>query len=253
MKVNLFKKFISIFKNRKKIDIELLIDWKSFQKDISYKVKNKERFVSAFLHSSFSNVTKGNNFQSYERLEFLGDAVLDLAIGDFLFRKYPNKSEGELTQIKSVLVSKKVLAKKAQELNLGKYIILGPGEEKTGGREKDSILEDIFESIIGAIYLESGLKAAKKFVKRNIFKESKHILSGNDVKNYKGELIEYCQQNLLKIPRYSVKKQRGAEHLKIYTINVKIDGKILGTGEGTSKKEAEQKAAEEALKNLKII
>ncbi|MFC1562431.1 ribonuclease III [candidate division KSB1 bacterium] len=252
MEVNLFKRFISVFKRRKIPYNKPLIDWASFQKDIYYKVKDKEKFLSALLHSSFSNTTQRNNFESYERLEFLGDAVLNLAIGDLLFRRHPQKSEGELSKIRSVLVSKKVLAKKAQEINLGKHIILGSGEEKTGGREKESILADIFESIIGAIYLERGLDAARKFVEYNIMNEFQAILSGTDVINYKGELIEYCQRNRLKIPKYFVKKQKGADHLKIYTIDVKVGEKFLGRGVGTAKKEAEQKAAEEALKNLKF-
>lgn len=252
MKISLLKIFISVFRKRNKPYNKQLIDWKSFQKDICYKIKNKEKFINALLHSSYSNLTVRNGFESYERLEFLGDAVLALAIGDFLFRRYPKKPEGELTKIRSILASGKVLAKKAQELNLGKYIILGPGEEKTGGREKESILADIFESIIGAIYLERGLNAAKKFVEQSILNEYQVIISGTDVKNYKGELIEYCQQNQLKVPRYIIKGQKGFEHLKIYTIEVKIGEEILGIGEGATKKEAEQRAAEKAFENLKF-
>ena len=252
MKINLLKKFISVFGKKRKTVIKQLINWKSFQKDIQYKIKDKEKFVSSVLHTSYSNITNGNDFESYERLEFLGDAVLELVIGEFLFRRFPEKSEGELTQIRSVFASRKVIAKRAQELNLGKYIILGPGEEKTGGREKESLLSDIFESILGAIYLERGLNAARKFVEKNVFNEYQFIISGSDVKNYKGELIEYCQQNHFKIPRYIIKEQKGFEHHKIYTIEVKIGEKFFGSGEGTTKKEAEQRAAAKALENLKL-
>ena len=231
----------------------MLIDWKSFQGDIGYKIRDKKVFINALIHSSFSNSHKDYDFQSNERLEFLGDGVLNLAIGEFLYRRFPGNSEGELTKMRSVLVSQKVLAKKGQELNLGRYVILGPGEEKTGGREKDSILADTLEAVIGAIYLERGPKSAKKFIEKNILNEYQIILSGFDVKNYKGELLEYCQQNHIKIPKYNLKEERGAEHLKIYIMEVKIKGEVLGIGEGPNKKEAEQKAAEMALRNLKII
>lgn len=257
MSFKTLKKFISIFKRGKNIPSKscnsMLIDWTSFQGDIGYKIKDKKAFVNALLHSSFSNSHKDDDFQSNERLEFLGDGVLNLAIGEFLYRRFPGNSEGELTKMRSVLASQKVLAKKGQELNLGRYVILGPGEEKTGGREKDSILADTLEAVIGAIYLERGPKSAKKFIEKNILNEYQIILSGFDVKNYKGELIEYCQQNHIRIPKYNLKEERGAEHLKIYIMEVKIKGEVLGIGEGPNKKEAEQKAAEMALRNLKII
>jgi len=257
MKSKILKKFISIFKKGKntlsKSCNSVLIDWASFQGDVGYKIRDKKVFINALFHSSFSNSLKDNDFQSNERLEFLGDGVLNLAIGEFLYRRYPESSEGELTKMRSVLVSQKVLAKKGQELNLGRYVILGPGEEKTGGRKKGSILADTLEAVIGAIYLERGPKSAKKFIERNILNEYQIILSGFDVKNYKGELLEYCQQNHIKIPKYNLKEERGAEHLKTYTIEVKIGKEILGIGKGSSKKEAEQKASESALKNLKVI
>lgn len=257
MKSKILEKFISIFKKEKntlsKSYNSVLIDWASFQGDVGYKIRDKKVFINALFHSSFSNSLKDNDFQSNERLEFLGDGVLNLAIGEFLYRRYPESSEGELTKMRSVLASQKVLAKKGQELNLGRYVILGPGEEKTGGRKKGSILADTLEAVIGAIYLERGPKSAKKFIERNILNEYQIILSGFDVKNYKGELLEYCQQNHIKIPKYNLKEERGAEHLKTYIIEVKIKGEVLGIGEGPSKKEAEQKAAEMALRNLKVI
>jgi len=257
MAFKILKKFVSIFEKGKNIPSEsgnsVLVDWTSFQGDMGYKIRDKKVFVNALLHSSYSNSLKDYDFQSNERLEFLGDGVLNLAIGEFLYRRYPENSEGELTKMRSVLASQKVLAKKGQELNLGRYVILGPGEEKTGGREKESILANTLEAVIGAIYLERGPKSAKKFIEKNILNEYQIILSGLDVKNYKGELLEYCQQNHIKIPKYNLKEERGAEHLKIYIIEVKIKGEVFGIGEGSSKKEAEQKAAEMALKNLRII
>lgn len=251
------KKFISIFKKEKNTSSKscnrVIVDWTSFQGDIGYKIRYKKVFINALFHSSFSNSHKDYDFQSNERLEFLGDGVLNLAIGEFLYRRYPENSEGELTKMRSVLASQKVLAKKGQELNLGRYVILGPGEEKTGGREKESILADTLEAVIGAVYLERGPKSAKKFIEKNILNEYQIILSGLDVKNYKGELLEYCQQSHIKMPKYNLKEERGAEHLKIYIMEVKIKGEVLGTGEGPSKKEAEQKAAEMALRNLKVV
>ena len=257
MVFKILKKFISPFRRGKNIRSKsynrVPIDWSSFQDDIGYKIKDRKNFVNALLHSSFSNSLEDYDFHSNERLEFLGDAVLNLAVGDFLYRRYPEKSEGELTKMRAVLVSQKVLAKKGKELNLGKYVILGQGEEKTGGRKKESILAGTLEAIIGAIYLERGPKSVKKFIEENILYEFQTILSGCDVKNYKGELLEYCQQNHKKTPKYLLKKERGAEHLKTYTIEVKIEEEVLGIGEGSSKKEAEQRAAESTLKNLKVI
>ena len=248
--MSLFKKGKNL---RSKSYSRMSIDWSPFQEDIGYKIKDRKNFVNALIHSSFSNSLEDYDFRSNERLEFLGDAVLNLAVGGFLYRRYPEKSEGELTKMRSVLVSQKTLAKKGKEFNLGKYVILGQGEEKTGGRKKESILAGTLEAVIGAIYLERGPKSAKKFVEENILYEFQTILSGCDVKNYKGELLEYCQHNHKKTPKYLLKEERGAEHLKTYTIEVKIGKEILGIGKGSSKKEAEQKASESALKNLKVI
>lgn len=251
------KKIISIFKRSKKSNFKqykcLQIDWSLLEKDIKYKVKNKQNFISALLHSSFSNYIKDSYIQSNQRLEFLGDAVLALVVGEFLFKKYPQKTEGELSKMRSFIVSEKFLSERAQELNLGKYIILGPGEEKTGGRKKVSIIVDTLEAVIGSIYLERGEKGARKFIEKNILYIYQNGFNKDDIKNYKGDLLEYCQKNNMNVPKYIMKKEEGEKHQKKYTMAVKVGNEILGVGEGKSKKEAEQKAAEMAFRTFKII
>ena len=215
MEFKILQKLLRFFRKEAVIPGEhYKIDWDSFQRDIQYKIRDKAVFATAFLHSSYINSDSDIDSLSNERLEFLGDAVLELIVREFMYKEYPKMDEGELSLIRSVLVSKKVLAEKALHINLGKYILLGYGEEKTGGRKKESILADVFEAVVGAIYLDSGMDAVKGFIRSHMLSGYKKILSRGDVRNHKGVLLEYCQQNQMKLPYYHLKNAAGREHLK---------------------------------------
>ncbi|TFB08123.1 ribonuclease III [Candidatus Atribacteria bacterium MT.SAG.1] len=220
---------------------------------LDYKFKNKTLLKEALTHPSFQKRGLKDKTTNNQRLEFLGDSILDLIVTEKLFRKLVSFSEGRLTKIKSVLVSKDTLAKWANHLFLGKYIILGKGEDLTGGRKKSSILADSFEALLGAIYLDSGLKKAKKIISPFIKTEIELIIRGKHEEDYKTLLQENSQKEMKCLPKYCLIKEKGPDHRKIFCIEVRLKKITYGTGTGESKKEAEQDAARDALKKLKII
>lgn len=213
-------------------------------KQYSIKPLNTHLYEVAFLHESYSN-EQGLN-ECYERLEFLGDAVLDLVVSEFLYNRDSNLSEGQLTRIRSNFVCKKALYTYSKELGLDKYIKLGAGVELTR-REIDSIISDVFESFIGALYLDLGLEAVKEFLSKTVIP---HI-ENNEVffYDYKSELKQLCDQDGLEVS-YELIHEEGEPHNKNFTMAAWINGKKYGTGLGGSKKEAEQKAAKRALNKL---
>lgn len=206
--------------------------------------------ITALKHRSFLNVNNEPRVNSNERLEFLGDAVLDLIVTNFLYQKFPKKTEGQLSKVRSILVSTPVLAKIAGEISLGKMILINWGEEKTGGRHRQSILADGFEALVGAIYLDQGLEAANNFVREHLLHNYKQIVREGLYKNYKSILLEYTQSGGMGVPDYRVVKEIGPDHEKEFIIEVLICGKVMGEGRGHSKKSAEQRAASEAVKKL---
>jgi ribonuclease-3 len=183
-------------------------------------------------------------------LEFLGDSILGLLISFFLYENFPDKSEGELTKLKATLVSEPSLNLVASSIGLGRYIFLSVEEEKSGGREKASIISDAFEAIVGAIFVDGGLTQAKKVVQGQVFSRFSELTDESIFYNYKGELLEYLQAREVCLPRYEVMEEEGPDHQKIFTIAVVIKGKKMGVGMGASKKDAEQNAAKEALKRI---
>lgn len=218
------------------------------QHNINYEFKNMELLYQAMSHSSYINDSKMNKLKSNERLEFLGDAVLELISSEFLFEKYPMKTEGELTKLRASLVSEYPLAQVARQLKLGDYIILSNGEERTGGRNRDSIISDAVEALLGAIYLDGGIEEAKRFVytfvlndieKKQLFFDSKTMLQ---------ELIQKYHLGTLS---YELIREDGPDHDKIYEVNAMLDKKVIGTGSGRTKKQAQQQAAYEAIQKLK--
>lgn len=220
---------------------------KQVERMIGCRIHNLDLLQLAFRHASSPVCSMKNGLPSNERLEFLGDAVLELVMRDLLYRHDPGKDEGALTKIRSVLASQPVLAQKARELNIGAFINMSPGEEKSGGRHKDSILSDTLEAVIGAVYLDRGLRKSRKFILR-IFGDSWEALSRkSQTRNFKGEFLEYCQQLHKKTPVYRITKQEDVEHRKHYTVEVRLDSIIVGVGTGYSKKQAEQRAAEKAM------
>lgn len=220
------------------------------EKILNYFFNDKNLLVAALKHRSFLSISLEERYLSNERLEFLGDAVLELITTEFLYTKYPQESEGELSKMKSILVSKKALSKVSRELNLGEYVLLNYGEEKSGGRDRDSTLANTYEAILGAMYLDSDFHTAKKFTERHLLSRSKEFLNAASLQNYKSELLEYSQSKGWGVPDYYSIQETGPDHDKEFEIGVKIGDRSLSSGKGTSKKAAEQSAARKALKIL---
>jgi len=206
----------------------------------------------SLLHSSYVNEHDLPELEGNERLEFLGDAVLGLVVTEELYRRFREKREGELSKFKSVVVSRKVLAEKAKQLDLGRWICLGKGEELTGGRNRRSILANTFESVVGAIFLSGGVERARPFILQHLYEEIDKVSSGQGLRDYKSELQERVQQEGGKLPRYRVVDIQGPDHDKWYKIEVLLDEVVIGAGSGKSKKSAEQAAAKEALLRIPI-
>ena len=220
---------------------------------LEYKFKDEKIIFKALKHRSYLTITNEERIESNERLELLGDAVLGLVVTDFLYENYPNEEEGVLTTYRSLLVNRKMLSKIGKAFGLGDYVLLNEAEEKSGGRQRESIMSDLMESIIGAIYLDGGLSAAARFVQDNITIRLDEIVSNGVVKNYKSLLQEHCQSLGQRGPNYYVEQETGPDHDKTFLVSVKVNGEKLGNGEGPSKKSAEQRAAKEALIYLKVI
>ncbi|OQX96778.1 ribonuclease III [candidate division KSB1 bacterium 4572_119] len=222
------------------------------EEKLNYEFKNKDLVAKALKHRSFLSVTNESRLMSNERLELLGDAVLGMIVIEHLFLRFPSKEEGELTAIKSLIVSRKILANIAREIGLGEFILLNDAEEKAGGRSRPSILSDAFEAITGAIYLDGGLSTAVNFIREKLLYQIDVITSIDKYKNFKSILLEYSQSKYWGIPRYIVKKEEGPDHNKLFTIEVIVNNEALGLGKGNSKKKAEQIAAKNALKKIKM-
>jgi ribonuclease-3 len=183
-------------------------------------------------------------------MEFLGDSVLGLVVNEYLYARYPDRNEGDLTKIKSLVVSRQVLAKKAEEIGLGKYLLLSAGEVESGGRKRSSIIADAMEAVIGAIYLDRGLEPAREFIRKEILVGLHEITGAEEHINYKSLLQELVQGSRKVHPVYRIMSEKGPDHDKQFIVDVTISGKTYGRGTGKSKKEAEQSAAKTALQNL---
>jgi len=226
------------------------MEYENLEKEIGVKFKDYELLKKAFVHRSFLNEHKGRKMESNERLEFLGDAVLELVVTEYLYLNYPNP-EGELTNWRSALVKGEMIAKVAQQLHLGDFLLLSRGEEKSGGREKDYLLANTFEAVVGVIYLELGYKVSQDFIARFLLVSLKEILASGSYIDSKSKLQEVAQDKVGVTPVYNLENEEGPDHDKIFTMGAYIGDKIVGKGSGGSKQIAEQKAAEDALKRLK--
>jgi ribonuclease-3 len=204
----------------------------------------------ALMHRSYSYEADLDRHESNERMEFLGDSVLGLLVNEHLYARYTKREEGRLTKIKSLLVSEPVLSKKADELALGDYILLSDNERQSGGGSRVSIIADAFEAVIGAVYLDSGLATARKFVERHLLSEIDELLEVDEYKNYKSMIQEHAQRKLGARPRYRVVSAKGPEHERVFFVELRLGGRTVGRGEGKNKKEAEQAAARSALAKL---
>jgi ribonuclease-3 len=223
---------------------------KEFEEKIGYKFNNEDYLLEALTHSSYANENKKNNIKYNERLEFLGDSVLSIVISHHLFINQKDLPEGELTKVRANIVCEESLSDVAKSLNLGKYLLLGKGEEVTGGRERISILADAVEAIIGAIYLDRGLKEATEFVLSFMGDIIQDSIKGKIFRDYKTHLQEILQSKTNEKIYYNVIEEIGPDHNKKFVIEVKLGNEILGKGQGKSKKEAEQMAAKKALKKV---
>lgn len=217
---------------------------KDLEERVGYSFRDAGLLKQALTHSSFTNEQKINKAGDYERLEFLGDAVLELVSSEFLFRLHPELSEGELTKLRASMVCEPSLAFCARDLELGKFILLGKGEENTGGRERESITSDAMEALIGAIYLDGGMEPAKEFIDRFVLSdlEDKQLFYDS-----KSNLQELIQGKLKKEFGYELLEESGPEHDKTFRVSVQMEGECLGEGTGRTKKAAEQRAAYKAL------
>ncbi len=216
---------------------------KELEKKIGYEFSEKRLLGQAVTHSSFSNEQKINKYKNYERLEFLGDAVLELLSSQFFFETYPDMSEGEMTRLRSSMVCEPALAFCARDLDLGKYILLGKGEEATGGRKRDSIISDVMEAVLGAIYLDGGLLEADKFVRKFILSDLENKQLFYDSKTLLQEQVQKEGKTLT----YELVSESGPDHEKVFVVEAVIDGKTVGRGQGRNKKTAQQQAAYQVL------
>lgn len=212
---------------------------------LEYHFNNSNYLYTALTHSSYANETKTKS-GSNERLEFLGDSILGLVVADYLFKKYPDLPEGDLTKKRAALVCEKACCGFSQQLDVGKYMLLSHGEQNSGGRTRSSILADAFESIIAAIYLDGGMAEARKFILRFVLPLLK-TSKPKTFKDYKTALQEIIQQNPEERLHYVLTNESGPDHDKHFTVEVHLNSNVIGKGGGRSKKEAEQQAAREAL------
>jgi ribonuclease-3 len=226
--------------------------FRDIERRLGYRFAKKERLLEALTHrSTIGDLKPGEDRITYERLEFLGDSVLSLVTSDFLFRSFPEENEGQLTKKKSLLVSKGVLSKKAEEIGIKQYIILSESALKGGVADQDSVLTAALEAIIGAIYIDGGMEKARIFVEGMLLDNIDDFLEHRDHINYKSIIQEWSQSKYHSYPRYSVRSTAGPEHDKIFLVEVKVGGKVVGKGRGKSKKDAEQMAAKEALHSVR--
>lgn len=223
------------------------------EEKIGYKFIDKSLLKTALIHRSYGNENWRYKNINNERLELLGDAVLDLVVAEYLYINLASSPEGELARLKSMIVSEPVLSRISKELGIGEYLLLSRGEELTGGRERSSILGDVFEAVLGAIYLDSNFETLREFVLKHLKKWIDNIESNEDILDYKTILQEYTQKEYKCTPIYSLKKEEGPDHQKIFEIIVKIGKDQIGTGIGKNKKNAEQLAAKDLLKKIGIL
>ena len=227
-------------------------DLKHLQTRLGISFHNQSLLKQAFTHSSYVNEHRMTGFKDNERLEFLGDAVLELSVSEYLFQAYPDRSEGELTKLRASIVCEPSLVKFAVALDFGSYVLLGKREEYTGGRTRPALLADVFESFIGALYLDQGFEAARQFLRDYVFVKIANE-SKLQVVDYKTQLQEYTQQHNMGVLEYRVVDERGPAHERQFVSEVYMEDRVLGKGIGRSKKESEQQAAAQALEYLTRI
>ena len=221
---------------------------KDLEEAIGYRFHNISLLQNALTHSSFANERWHNSLLSNERLEFLGDSILGMVVAEYLYRSFPDRPEGELTRMRADMVCEKTLAGVANTLRLGDHLLLGKGEERFGGRTRDSILADAMESVIAACFLDGGMEAARRFIRSFILVEVPVTEFHNA--DYKTELQELVQQKKNQSLAYTLTGESGPDHEKVFSVEVALNGSVIGVGRGSSKKRAEQDAARAAIRTL---
>ncbi|MES2953051.1 MAG: ribonuclease III [Patescibacteria group bacterium] len=225
----------------------MTLDFEKIEACVGVVFKDKDTLVQAFIHRSYLNEHPEVKLAHNERLEFLGDAVLELVITDHLYRSYPKKTEGELTSLRSALVNTNSLSLVAQTLGLNEYLLLSKGEAKDTGRARQFILANTFESVIGSIYLDQGYDAAQLFIAKNLIPKTEEILEGNLMHDPKSFFQEKAQEKAGVTPSYKVLSESGPDHAKTFTVGLYIGNELVVEAKGPSKQEAEQEAARQGL------
>ena len=226
--------------------------YRELEKAIGYRFKNKKRLNNALTHPSFRFEREGVEGDN-QRLEFLGDAAIGLVCAAYLYTVYPNMQEGELTKLRSRVASKEPLAEMAKACGMGEYLLLGKGENQSGGRYRESNLSDVFEAVVGAAYEEAGLKAVQKIFSKVMAPCIDRLQGTSEVDNPKGRLQELSQQRWKTTPKYRVVSEDGPSHNRVFTVEVRLHDCIYGTGRGGSKRTAQSRAAREALQTVESL
>lgn len=238
---------------------KLVLNIHPLEDAIGYQFKDKKMLLTALTHTSYINENRHSNFEDNERLEFLGDAILDVIVSEYLYKVFPELPEGDLTKLRAAVVCEPVLARISGTLHIGQYLLLGKGEALTGGRNRTSLLENTFEALTGAIYLDGGLEKAADFVMQFMKKEIHNVRQGKYFRDFKTALQEEVQKKgtgncRKKDPvniHYDIIGAEGPDHDKVFIVSVTVNNEIWGKGRGKSKKEAEQQAARVALEGIK--
>ena len=228
----------------------MLSDVQRLQDVIGLRFNDQALLQEALVHRSFLNENPGFGLRSNERLEFLGDALLDFIVGEYVYQRCPEKEEGHLTSLRAALIRQGTLARFAGSIQLGDYLCLSRGEDEGGGRSKAGLLADTFEALVAAIYLDRDLAAVREFVMRFVQPETTRILEGGLERDDKSRLQEWAQGEFQVMPVYRTVMERGPDHAKEFTVEVLIGDKVYGRGEGRSKQAAEQEAAQQALQKV---
>ena len=222
---------------------------KRFERLLGYTINNRDLFLQSLFHRSF--LQRGQYAsRSNERLEFLGDSVLNLVVAEYLYHRFPNASEGDLTKTRARLVNRKALAAYGKAIHLSEFILMSPSAKQSVGKGHATITADTFEAVIAAIYLDGGFEAARTFVERQVLAALKKGAVPTEDENYKSMLLEYAQSHGLGVPRYMIVREEGPDHDRTFTVEVLLGNQRKGSGEGKNKKEAEQAAASKALELL---
>ena len=229
------------------------IDFKKLSKILNVKIKDENLYIVAFTHRSYLNEHPKYENPSNERLEFLGDAVLQVISSEYLYHKYPHAPEGDLTNYRAAIVNTQSIGAEAKRLGYGEFLLLSKGEEATGGRDREYILANTFESVLGAMYMENGMDACVAFVTKELLYKVEEIVKSESYKDAKSKFQEMAQDKLNVTPVYKVMESWGLDHEKTFKIGVFIEDEQFGEGEGRSKQKAEQVAAKAAIDKLSAV